>query len=291
MRHVYTPRKFVLLLLPQFTLFTVFIVVPVFMVFYFSFTNFKAFGAYDFVGLSNYVQLFKDRFFLIGLKNTMIVTIVGMAIGIPLSFLFAFFVNKPGIKNTVYKTIFFGPNTLSGIVVGLMWSFVLDPVTGFINTFLRSVGLGNLALQWIGGRVLTPYVVGVISSWTGLGFAMVIWIAGLKAIPEEVIESAVIDGANKIQQIIYIILPMLKESFKTIFVLSVVGGLKVFETVYILTGGGPGHYSETMVSYLYTTTFQSRRYGYGSAMGVAGFLITLAMTGIFLYFTRKRIDT
>jgi raffinose/stachyose/melibiose transport system permease protein len=290
-RYVYTPRKFALLLLPQFTLFTVFVVIPVFVVLYFSFTNFKAFGAYDFIGFRNYAQLFKDRFFLIGLKNTVIVTIVSMVIGIPLAFLFALFVNKPGIKNTVYKTIFFGPNTLSGIVVGLMWAFVLDPFTGFINVFLRSIGLGNLALEWIGGRVLTPYTVGVISSWTGLGFAMVIWIAGLKAIPEEVIESSIIDGANKIQQIVYIILPMLKESFKTIFVLSVVGGLKVFETVYILTGGGPGHYSETMVSYLYSTTFMSRRYGYGSAMGMIEFLITLAVTGIFLYLTRKRVET
>jgi raffinose/stachyose/melibiose transport system permease protein len=291
LRYVYTPRKFVLLLLPELVLFTVFVVIPVFVVFYFSFTNIKAFGAYDFVGFRNYVQLFKDRFFLIGLKNTFIVTIIGIVIGIPLAFLFALFVNKPGIKNSVYKTIFFMPNILSGIVVGLMWSFVLDPVRGLINVFLRSVGLGNLALQWIGGKVLTPYAVGVVSLWAGLGFAMVIWIAGLKGIPEEVIESSVIDGATRLQQIIYIILPMVKESFKTIFVLSAVGGLKVFETVYILTGGGPGHASETMVSYMYNTTFQSRRYGYGSAMGAVEFLIALAIAGIFLYLTRKRIET
>jgi raffinose/stachyose/melibiose transport system permease protein len=242
-------------------------------------------------GFQNYLMVLKDRYFYIGLRNTLIITVVSTVIGIILSFTLAFLINKQGIKNDVYKTIFFAPNTLSGIVVGLMWSFMLDPVNGFINIFLRAIGLENLALEWIGGRVLTPWTtVGVISNWAGVGFGMVIWLAGLKAIPGEVIESAIMDGASKIQEIIYVILPMLKESFKTIFVLGVTGSLKVFETVYVLTGGGPAHISETMVSYMYNTTFTSRKFGYGTAMGIIEFIIALIVTIFFMFATRKQID-
>jgi raffinose/stachyose/melibiose transport system permease protein len=290
LKQVYTRQKFILLVIPEFALYTLFTIVPVFGALYYSLTNFRGFGKYNFVGFQNYIMVFKDRFFYTGLQNTFIITMVSTVVGIVLSFILAFLINKRGIKNDIYKTIFFAPNTLSGIVVGLMWSFMLDPVNGFFNIFLRTIGMENLALEWIGGRVLTPWTVGVISNWAGVGFGMVIWLAGLKAIPEEVIESAVMDGATKFQQIIYIVLPMLKESFKTIFVLTFTGALKVFDTVYVLTGGGPTHASETMVSYMYNTTFTSRKFGYGTAMGIIEFIIALVVTIIFMRATRKQVD-
>jgi raffinose/stachyose/melibiose transport system permease protein len=176
-------------------------------------------------------------------------------------------------------------------IVGLMWIFILDPHTGLINLVLRTLGLDFLALEWIGGRSLTPYSAGVISSWSSVGFYMVIWLAGLKAIPYEIYESSYIDGATPLQQMFYLTIPMVKESFKALFILGVTGGLKAFETVFMLTGGGPVNFSQTMVSYMYSMSFRGYRQGYGTAMGVITFMLALLITGVFLFLSRKKEDT
>ena len=219
--------------------------------------------------------------------------IISLVIGMPLSFLCANFIHRcrGSLKGDVYKVLLFAPNTIGGVIIGLMWRFILDPSTGLINLVLRRMGLDFLALEWIGGRVLTPYSAGVISSWAGIGFSVIIWMAGLKAIPYEIYESSYIDGATSAQQMFYLTIPMVKNTFITLFILGVTGGLKVFETVYMLTGGGPVNYSQTMVSYIYTVSFVSNRQGYGTAMGVVEFMITLLITGTFLFLTRKGVET
>ena len=293
MNNIYTRRVFFILVAPITILYLGFVFFPLFVAFFYSFTNFRGVGKFDLVGIRNYFVLFNDRFFYMSLKNTLIVTAVSTAFVIPLSFLCANFIHRcrGSTKGEVYKAILFTPNIIGGIIVGLMWVFILDPSTGLINRALRSAGLDFLALQWIGGRALTPYSAGVISSWQGTGFFVIIWMAGLKAIPYEIYESSHMDGATPAQQMFYLTIPMVKESFITLFILSVTGGLKVFETVYMLTGGGPVHYSETMVSYMYSMSFTSSRQGYGAAMGVVEFLFALLITGIFLFITRKREET
>ena len=290
MNNIYTRRVFFILVAPITIFYLTFIFVPLLVSFSYSLTNYRGIGTPGFIGLRNYSALFIDRNFYISLRNTLIVTAVSTLIAIPLSFLCANFIHRGrgSVKGEVYKVILFAPNTIGGIIVGLMWIFVLDPSTGLINLVLRKAGLDFLALEWIGGMVLTPYSAGVISSWSVVGFFVVIWMAGLKAIPYEIYESSYIDGATSVQQMFYLTIPLVKESFITLFILGVTGGLKVFETVYMLTGGGPVHYSETMVSYMYTTSFQSFRQGYASAMGVIEFLVAILITGVFLFMTRKR---
>jgi raffinose/stachyose/melibiose transport system permease protein len=281
---------FFILVIPITLLYIGFVFVPLVFSFYYSFTNFRGLGTYNFTGFRNYITLFNDRYFYMSIKNTFFVMITSMVIGLPLSFLCANFVYRcrGSLKGEVYKVILFAPNTIGGIIVGLMWVFMLDPTTGLINLILRSLHLDFLALQWIGGKVLTPFSAGFISSWQGIGFSMIIWMAGMKAIDYEIYESSYIDGATNVQQMFYLTIPLLKESFITLFILGVTGGLKVFETVYMLTGGGPVHYSETMVSYMYSTSFLIKRQGYASAMGVIEFLIALLITGIFLLLARRK---
>ena len=158
-----------------------------------------------------------------------------------------------------------------------------------VNNFLRSVGMEALALDWIGGRTLTPYMVGIITTWSGLGFCILLWTNGIKQIPGEVLEASIVDGANKWQQVRMVTLPLLKETFKMIFVMQFTGALKVFESVYSLTGGGPNHLSETMVSYMYNTTFGSRLFSYGMAISVAEFVLAITVSLLFMYFTRKEV--
>ena len=290
MTKIYTRGKFFAMVLPITLFFTMFMIIPIFVAFYYSFTNFRGLGEYEFFGLRNYAQILRDPHFFRGLRNTFTIVVVHLSILIPFSFLIANFVAAPTRKNEVYKVIFFAPNTIAAIVVGLMWSFMLDPVNGFINIVLRTIGLDFLALQWIGGMTLTPYSVAVISNWAGAGFAMIIWLAGIKSIPRELYESAEMDGANKQQQMFYITMPMCKEHFKVIFVFAFNGALRVFESVWVLTGGGPNHASQTMVSYMFTTTFISRLYGYGMAVAVIQFLIALSFSILFLRITRREVD-
>jgi len=293
MRNIYTLRVFFVLVVPITILYLGFVYVPLLVSFYYSFTNFRGLGIPDFIGFKNYINLFNDRWFYMSLKNTFFIMITSMIIGTPLSFLCANYICrcKNPIRSEAYKIILFAPNTIGGIIVGLMWVFILDPTTGLINLILRSLGLDNLALDWIGGKVLTPFSVGVVSSWAGVGFSIVIWLAGMKAISNEIYESSYMDGASPAQQMFYLTIPLVKESFITLFILGVTGSLKVFETVFMLTGGGPVHYSETMVSYLYTTSFIGYKYGYGTTMGVVVFMIALIITGFFLFITRKGENT
>lgn len=142
-----------------------------------------------------------------------------------------------------------------------MWTFIFDPYIGVLNSIFRAVGLDFLALDWIGGRYLTPFSASIVSAWQGLGFNMLLFISGLNMIPGEIYEAAEVDGANRRQRMWLITIPNLKETFKMMMVLQITGSLKTFETVYMLTGGGPSHVSETLVSLMYNQTFISHKYG------------------------------
>lgn len=204
--------------------------------------------------------------------------------------LVSFLLKKDTRINQVYKAVIFVPNTIGAVMIALIWNFILDPNRGFINNFLRAAGLGKFAFEWIGGKYLTPYTIGVMGVWSAAGFCMLLWNSGLKQIPSDVIEAGIIDGATKTQQVRYIIIPLLKENFKVILILQFTGCLKVFETVYMLTGGGPNHYSDTMVSYMYNTTFSQQFYGYGMTIAMAEFIIAMVVTLLIMRLFKRGVE-
>ena len=157
-----------------------------------------------------------------------------------------------------------------------------------LNNILRSIGAGSLAKQWIGGTALSPYSMAIIYFWQQLGYLTTIFIAGLKMIPEEVLEAVKVDGANAVQRVFYVIIPMMRSSISTVIVLIITGIFKIFEIVQQTTGGGPNHMSETLVTYSYSMTFQSSEYGYGMSIATVTFLISLGITGIYFLFSKKR---
>ncbi|RBW70791.1 carbohydrate ABC transporter permease [Bacillus taeanensis] len=278
------------MLLPSLVVYSAYLILPVIIAFYYSLTKFSGIGKPEFIGLKNYLLLMQDPFFWTSLKNTIIVLAVTLLILVPSSFLLALLLIRKVKGGNVLKALNFAPAVIAPILVGLIWVFILDPEIGFVNVFLQKIGLEELAFKWIGGETLTPYSVGIVESWRILGFIATIFLAGLTTIPREIYEASEIDGANKMQQLIFVTIPMLNETFKINVILIITFCFKIFETVLQLTNGGPNHLSEVLVTYMYNVTFISSEYGYGMAVAVVTFIITILFTGIYMMFTKKRAE-
>ncbi len=279
-----------MMLFPTLLIYLGYIILPVIVSFYFSLTKYTGIGAAEFVGLKNYVTLLQDHLFWVSLKNTIIVLVISVLLLLPGSFFLALLLNAKVKGSDVIKALNFAPSIVAPILVGLIWVFILDPQMGLINNFLKSIGLGKLALQWIGGTTWTPYSVGVIFVWQTIGFLATIFLAGLKMIPKDVYESSTIDGAGRWQQMVFITIPMLNETVKINVVLIITGVFKIFETVFLLTNGGPNHLSEVMVTYMYNVTFTSGEYGYGMSIAVVTFLLTMIFSLVFMGFSKKNME-
>lgn len=270
-----------LFLTPAFLVYTLFLIIPIGVTVYYSFTDFSGIGKESFIGFQNYERMFDDKLFFISLKNTLIVLLVSTVILISVSFLVALMLNRAFKGNNVAKAMIFSPYIIAPIIAGTIWMFILNPEFGLINEFLEKIGLGALKQEWIGGKTLTPWSVGFVFTWQVLGFHATIFLAGMKMIPGDIYEAASIDGASRTQQTWFVTIPMLKETFVINVVLMITGALKIFELVYQLTGGGPNHLSDVLVSYMYYVVFTSSQYGYG--MAIAVFILAVSILGSFLY--------
>ncbi|HTG71077.1 MAG TPA: sugar ABC transporter permease [Candidatus Udaeobacter sp.] len=284
-------RRYVLfMLLPTLLVYLAYIILPVIVSFCYSLTEYSGIGAAKFVGLHNYASLLGDSLFWKSLKNTLIVLLVAFVLLLPGAFLLALLLNLKIKGGNAVKAMNFAPSIVAPILVGLIWVFILDPQMGLINVMLKKSGLEQIALQWIGGTKLTPYSVGVVFSWQMIGFLATIFLAGLKMIPQDVYESSSIDGASKLQQLFRITVPMLDETIKINVVLIITGVFKIFETVLLLTNGGPNHLSEVMVTYMYNVTFTSGEYGYGMAIATVTFLLTMVFSLVYMGLSKKNIE-
>jgi raffinose/stachyose/melibiose transport system permease protein len=278
-----------IMIIPTMLLYLAFVAVPIVVAVYYSFTNFTGVGQPAMVGAANYLTLFKDRTFLIALKNTGIILTGSLILVVPCSFALALLLNRTFRLSGLSKAMNFVPNIISPILVGLIWVFILDPSIGLINNLLNATGLGALKNDWIGGRTLTPYAVAVVSTWQKLGYFATVFIAGLRGVPGELYEAAQIDGADSRQTLWYITVPQIRGTFVVVFLLVITGCFKIFEIVVQLTNGGPNHLSDTLVTYMYYTTFTSSRYGYGMSIASAAFLITAVFSVIYIAVAREKL--
>lgn len=277
------------MVLPTLIIYAVFIIVPVFVAIYYSFTDYSGLGKAGFVGIQNYTRMFHDTLFLIALRNTVVVLICSVVFLLAGSFLTALLMNVSFRGNAFFKMVVFAPYVIAPIIIGIIWGYLLNPNYGLVNSVLRNLGLDALAIEWIGGTKWSPLALAIVFTWQVLGFHATIFLSGIKTIPGDIYEACSIDGANAVQRLFYVTIPMLKETFIINIVLIVTGVFKIYELVYQMTGGGPAHQSELLTSYMYFTVFSSRRYGYGMAIAVA--ILVLSIIGSFSYIkitTRKQ---
>lgn len=269
------------MLLPTLLIYIVFIIIPVFIAIFYSFTEYSGLGKAAFQGIKNYSKLFHDKLFIIALRNTLEVlgfSLVFLLIG---SFFSALLMNKSFKGNAAFKMVVFAPYVIAPIIIGIIWGYILNPGYGLLNNLLQAIGLEALAIEWIGGLKWSPLSIAIVFTWQLMGFHATIFLSGIKAIPEEIFEASEIDGANLWQRIVYITLPMLKETIIINTILIITGVFKIFELVVQLTGGGPSHMSELLTSYMYFTVFKSRKYGYG--MAVAVIILIFSIVASFTY--------
>ncbi len=286
MNWISSKSKILLMLAPAVILFTLFMAYPVAYSAAFSLTRFQGFGTPRWTGLDNYARLLSDQFFWQALSNTVIILVVSLAVLIPGSFALALLLRRRIAGSGVLKALVFGPAIIAPILVGLIWVFILDPKIGLLNRLLAEAGVP--AVTWIGGDTLTPYSVAIVFIWSSLGFAMTIFYAGLQTLPTDVMEASALDGATGWQQPRYVTIPMLRGTFAIVTILLITNVFKIFELVYVLTGGGPVHRSETLVSYMYYVTFTNQQYGYGMALAVVITILgALVSAGYLMLANRK----
>jgi raffinose/stachyose/melibiose transport system permease protein len=278
--------KIAVMLAPGLILFTAFFVYPVGYAIAYSFTDSAGFGAAQFVGFDNYTALADDPFFWRSLRNTLIILVVSLVVLIPASFALALLLRRRIRGGAALRALVFGPAIIAPILVGLIWVFILDPKIGLLNRLLTKVGIEPV--QWIGGDTLTPYAVSLVFIWSSIGFAMTIFYAGLQLLPGDVMEASQLDGASAWQQLRHVTIPMTRETFAIVTILLITNVFKIFELVYMLTGGGPVHRSETLVSYMYFVTFTNQRYGSGMAIAVVIFVLGALTSLAYLAAARRR---
>ena len=278
--------KIALMVAPAVILFSLFVVYPVIYSMTFSLTKFQGFGSPEFIGFDNYATLANDQFFWRSLLNTLIILVVSIVILVPASFGLALLLRRRIPGGGALRALVFGPAIIAPILVGLIWVFILDPKIGLLNRLLA--GFGVDPIQWIGGDDLTPYAVSLVFIWSSIGFAMTIFYAGLQLLPADVMEASAIDGATGLQQLRYVTVPMMRETFAIVTILMITNIFKIFELVYMLTGGGPVHRSETLVSYMYFITFTNQQYGLGMAIAVIVTALGAVVSAAYLALSRER---
>lgn len=279
---------YILFVLPAIGLYTFFYITPVIKSLYLSFVKWNGIPVVPkkFVGLDNFFMIFKDPAFYTAVKNVGVFILVSFVVIMPLAYLLALLVSSKYIKGKrFFKTVYFLPSILPSAATGLMWTLILYKSGGALNTLLIKLGMSSATQDWLGDPKFAIFTVALVNAWIFIGYNMLIFVAGLTNIPDELIEASKIDGANGIKEQIHIVLPLMKESFKIFSVLAIVGSFKVFDIIYIMTGGGPGGATDVPVTLLYDQAFKYNNFGYGSSIGmlilVAAIICTLIINNIF----------
>jgi len=277
----------ILLSIIPITIYTIIVIIPLISSFYYSFTNWNGFNPdYKFVGFANYLKVFQDNIFKLSIKNTLIWMIAAFILPVVSGLGIALILHERIRFANFYKSLFYLPICLSLAVIGQVWIWIYQPDWGLINTVLRSIGLDHFAIAWLANKNTALYSVIIAWSWQQVGLAMVIFLAGLTSIPAELTEAAEIDGASYWQSLRYVVVPLLSPATTVVIALSIINSLKSFDVVYMMTGGGPFHSSDTLAMFMYNESFKKYFMGYGSAIAVVLFLI--AMVIISIYFRQVR---
>jgi len=278
-----------LFLAPFIIFFAVFVVRAVIQAVNMSFYDWQILKpAHPFVGLANYAELIGDYVWWIAVKNTIVFTVLTVVGTTVLALLAAVAVTRPVKGNGFFRVLLYMPQLLSVGVVGLVWVWLLSTQFGVINYGLSFLGIHPI--NWLGDENLVIPALSLTTIWWGFGFPMLIFIAGLQGIPEHLYEAAKIDGANGRQAFFYITLPLLRPTMLFVTVTGVIAHFQVFGQPFIMTTGGPGRASYTVIYYLYQIAWRTFRMGYGAAVAVVLALIMGLFTAIQFKFLGQRVD-
>jgi len=274
-------------LAPPLAVFGLIVVWPLLDSFFYSFTNWNGFDPnYRFVGFENFTKVTSDPLFLHAVINTLIWIVAAILMPTLAGLALALLLDTSVRGAWVFKSIFYLPICLSAIVVGQIWTWIYQPDWGLLNTAIGAVQGAPFTFAWLARPLTALGSVIVAWSWQQTGLAMVIFLAGLTSIPHDLVEAADIEGATRWQRIRYVVLPLLRPATVVVVALMVINSLKGFDILYIMTGGGPFNSSDTLAMHMYNESFKKYHMGYGSAISVILFIMTLTI--ILVYFRQLR---
>jgi len=280
------PAAFVV---PALVVYAVVVLYPSLAGVFYAFTDWSGVGGFSFVGLDNFGDLLDDDRALDSVRNTLLLTVAVVVVQNGIGLLLALGVNANIKTKALLRVIFFAPAVVSPVMIAFLWKYIYNPEDGAgLNGALGAIGLGGLRQDWLGNPSLALWSVAAMVVWQYAGYSMVIFLAGLQGVPEELHEAARIDGASAWQRFRYVTWPLLAPALTINLMLSTIGGLKLFDQVYAATNGGPGTSSETLSTVLYKEAFVYGKFGYSTAVALVLALFVAAVSLVQLRYLRAR---
>ena len=267
-------------ILPSLLGFLIFTFIPVVISLCLSFTSWNFMEGIEgikFNGLANYIRLFSDEWFLNSYKNNIIFTAVTVPVLIALGLVMATIINKYIYGGGVVRTMIFIPYIASVVAVCTVWMVLLQPSYGPVNEFFRSIGIANPP-GWLADFKWSLPSIMIIYVWQQVGYYSIVFLAGLKGLPEDVYEAAKVDGASSIRQIFSLTVPLISPTTFFLTIMGIIGSFKVFDQISVLTQGGPGSSSSVMAYYVYRTAFDYFEMGYANTLAWALFVLVFIVT-------------
>lgn len=275
-------------LAPALFVYVTFVLLPVALAAVYSFFNWNGLSALDrFIGFDNYARALADPVFQGAILHNFAIVGLSLAIQGPIAIGIALLLNRPLRGRTVIRVLIFVPYVLSEVIAGLAWKLLLQP-QGPFDSLMAAVGLGDARQLWLADQNVVFWTLFFVLSWKYLGFAIILFLAGLQNVPDELSEAAQIDGASWWQTQRHITIPLLAPTIRIWAFLSIIGSLQQFDMVWILTGGGPVNATTTMATYMVQFGFQRSQLGYGSAVAVILFVVSLIFALLYQRFILRR---
>jgi multiple sugar transport system permease protein len=274
---------------PNLVLLVVFLFVPLVWAFVLSFQRARSFGPAEWAGLGNYQRLLQDEVFWRALLNTVVFTVATVPLSVLLGLGLALLMDKALPARGVFRTVVYLPIVVSTLVTSLIGLLMFDESIGILNGLLADLGVGPVSWQTDGALAMVSVV--LMTLWTRVGFAMLVYLAALQDVPQDVLEAAKVDGAGTWATVRRIVVPMLRSTTLFLVVVNVVWSFQIFDIVYVMTNGGPGYSTTMLVTYAYEEGFgPPRNFGYGATVGVVLFLLTLLITLVQFRFDRRSLS-
>jgi len=272
-------KKYIPYILAPGVLIYVFVVLtPLFIGLKYGFYDWSGGPKKIFIFFDNYIRLIHDQDFLSSLLNNFKLMVVVMFFQLIIAFILALVLNSKLTKwKDFHRFAIFLPVVVSQVAVSILWKLIYNQNYGLLNRFLNSVGLSFLTQKWLDDPKVVLYSVAAVIIWQFIGIYLVIFLSGLQAVPNELYESAQIDGANAITRTTKITIPLMKQTILVALILAIAGSMKIFDHIYVMTGGGPGKASTVAAMYAYNMTFKRFEYGYASAISMAILLVSLSL--------------
>ena len=283
-------RNIIIFLLPALILFCGVLIAPIGASLFYSFFNWKGIGPKTFIGFSNYKELFTSNAigFFKALRNSLLLAALSVFLQLPLALLLALTLGRKIRGERAFLSVYFMPVLISTVVIGQLWLKIYNPDYGILNAALRFVGLDNLTKIWLGDKKTALGAVFVPTLWQYVGYHMLLLYAGVKSVPTELREAAMLDGATNSQVDRYIVLPYIKPILRVSVIFAVTGSLKSFDLIYVLTNGGPMHATEVPSTLMINMLFLRNRYGMGSAIAVMLILLCFGFALLISAIFRER---